>query len=79
MDNRARLIQIGQIIFGNQWQTPMSKLMGISDRTMRRIVAGTSRPPSTERIIDALNEQLHRTKLAIELATELLEENKNNE
>lgn len=65
MTDREKLIQAGKMIFGNQWQTPMSKLMNMSDRTMRRIVAGTTRPPSLERIIDALNEQLNRTKMAI--------------
>lgn len=65
MTDREKLIQAGKMIFGNQWQTPMSKLMNMSDRTMRRIVAGTTRPPSVERIINALNEQLNRTKTAI--------------
>lgn len=37
----------------------------MSDRTIRRIVAGTTRAPSTARIVEALNEQLNRTKMAI--------------
>ncbi|EOY6714383.1 TPA: hypothetical protein ACWMH2_000195 [Proteus mirabilis] len=65
MTDREKLIQAGRLIFGTQWQTPMSKLMNMSDRTIRRIVAGTARAPSTDRIVEALNEQLNRTKTAI--------------
>ncbi|HIE5799271.1 TPA: hypothetical protein ACXN24_003942, partial [Proteus mirabilis] len=65
MTDREKLIQAGRLIFGIQWQTPMSKLMNMSDRTIRRIVAGTTRAPSTDRILEALNEQLNKTKMAI--------------
>lgn len=34
------LIETGQALYGQQWQTALARDLGVSDRTMRRWVAG---------------------------------------
>lgn len=40
------LKRAGEALFGNQWQTPLAEALGVSDRTMRRWVAGQSKVPN---------------------------------
>lgn len=35
------LIECGQALYGQQWQSALARDLGVSDRTMRRWVAGT--------------------------------------
>jgi len=35
------LIAVGQALYGERWQSPLARDLGVSDRTMRRWVAGT--------------------------------------
>ena len=35
----ALLIETGQALYGQQWQTALARDLGVSDRTMRRWVA----------------------------------------
>lgn len=39
------LIRAGQTLYGERWQTPLAADLGVSDRTMRRWVAGTTPTP----------------------------------
>ncbi len=39
------LKRAGEAMFGNQWQTPLAEALGVSDRTMRRWIAGQSPLP----------------------------------
>lgn len=34
------LIAVGQALYGERWQSPLARDLGVSDRTMRRWVAG---------------------------------------
>lgn len=34
------LIETGQALYGQQWQTALARDLGVNDRTMRRWVAG---------------------------------------
>lgn len=40
------LVDCGEALYGPQWQSALARDLGISDRTMRRWVAGTSEPPA---------------------------------
>lgn len=44
----VRLVRLGgEALYGNQWQTPLAKAIGVSDRTMRRWVTGQSHVPTS--------------------------------
>ncbi|MDC9589812.1 hypothetical protein PSI23_11010 [Xenorhabdus sp. XENO-10] len=68
MDNREKLIAIGEKVFGKQWQSPMSRLLGVDSRAVRRYVSGDSRPPMTYRLIEALEKKQREINEAIALA-----------
>jgi Protein of unknown function (DUF1488) len=40
------LRQIGEALYGAEWQTPLSQAVGVSDRSVRRWAAGTDEVPS---------------------------------
>lgn len=40
------LVEAGEALYGPQWQTAMARDVGVSDRTVRRWVAGTSEVPA---------------------------------
>ena len=40
MTDLELLSAAGQALYGDRWQTPMARLLGVSDRTVRRWVAG---------------------------------------
>ena len=42
----ALLTQIGTALYGHAWQTQVANDLGVTDRTVRRWVAGTSAIPT---------------------------------
>jgi hypothetical protein len=40
------LVECGQALYGERWQTPLARDLGVADRTVRRWVAGTSDVPA---------------------------------
>jgi DNA-binding transcriptional regulator YiaG len=42
---RTAIIQIGEALYGPLFQSALARDLGVSDRTMRRWVAGTHEPP----------------------------------
>ncbi|MDC9592766.1 hypothetical protein [Xenorhabdus sp. IM139775] len=68
MDNREKLIKIGETVFGKQWQSPMSLLLGVDSRAVRRYVSGRSRPPMTYRLVAALEKKRNEIDRAITIA-----------
>lgn len=40
------LAEIGQALYGTNWQTDMARALDVSDRQVRRWVAGTTPPPA---------------------------------
>lgn len=40
------LVECGEALYGNQWQCPLARDLGVSDRTVRRWVAGTHDVPT---------------------------------
>lgn len=67
MTNLDKLTAAGKIVFGDKWQNPFSRLLGIYERSMRRYVAGKSRPPYTDTLIEALERKKQQIESAIEL------------
>lgn len=67
MTNLEKLTAAGEMVFGDKWQSPLSRLLDINDRSMRRYVAGKSRPPYTDTLIDALELKKQQIESAIEL------------
>lgn len=39
------LLDCGEALYGQQWQSALARDLGVSDRTVRRWVAGSSDPP----------------------------------
>lgn len=39
------LIECGEVLYGPRWQSQLARDLGVSDRTIRRWVAGTSEVP----------------------------------
>lgn len=73
----ALLIATGRALYGPLWQSALSRDLGVSDRTMRRWVAGTRNLPSGLRVdllrlcidhaaqLDGLADQLRRPEAAL--------------
>jgi len=40
------LERVGNALYGQQWQSALARDLGVSDRTMRRWVAGDTEPPT---------------------------------
>lgn len=40
------LVECGQALYGERWQSPLARDLGVADRTVRRWVAGTSDVPA---------------------------------
>lgn len=40
------LVEAGEALYGARWQSELARDLGVSDRTVRRWVAGTSEVPS---------------------------------
>jgi hypothetical protein len=38
-DHRGMLMQVGEALYGDRWQSDLSRAIGVSDRTMRRWIA----------------------------------------
>lgn len=46
------IAQVGKAMFGERWQTDISRLLGVSDRTVRRWAAGDAVPEGIWRELD---------------------------
>jgi hypothetical protein len=40
------LVECGEALYGQQWQSALARDLGVADRTVRRWVAGTSEVPA---------------------------------
>lgn len=40
------LVESGEALYGQQWQSALARDLGVADRTVRRWVAGTSEVPA---------------------------------
>ena len=61
---------VGALLFGPHWQRELAKALGVSERNMRRWVAGEARPPEDISarllaLIDARIVALHTVRLRL--------------
>lgn len=42
---RSDLIEAGQLLFGEEWQSPMARELGVALRTVQRWASGENDPP----------------------------------
>lgn len=69
MNNLEKLAAVGKLLYGDNWQSPISRALGVSDRTIRNFVSGKSRPPvdMSARLTNVLNEASARIAEALAL------------
>jgi hypothetical protein len=55
----AQLTEAGEALFGHQWQTQLSRELGVSDRQVRRMLSGERaiREEHRSRIVTLLSER----------------------
>lgn len=46
MTPSALLLAVGQALYGEQWQAPLGRAIGVSDRQIRRWISGEYDPPA---------------------------------
>lgn len=68
MDNLEKLIQSSRIAYGDNWQSPVSRALGISDRTIRNFVSGKSPAPIdlSSRLRAAMESEIAKYQAAID-------------
>ena len=69
--------ELGAVLFGPQWQSPLGRALGINQRTVQRWAAGESKPPATvmnEVIEMFLAHAEHVAELVKRVSTEKLPE-----
>lgn len=69
MNNVEKMARVGEMVYGNNWQSPISRALGINDRTIRRYAAGTSNIGSefSSRLLAAMEHEMNKIKSAIEI------------
>lgn len=66
------LVECGEALYGPLWQSALARNLGVSDRTMRRWVAGTTDVPSGL-YVDLLRLTQERAAVLDALAPRLLD------
>lgn len=62
----------GEALYGRQWQTPLSRDLGVTDRTVRNWTAGVNRPADlAERLLPHLLSRANHLTHVIALAERL--------
>lgn len=69
MNNLEKMIAVGKAVYGDNWQSPISRSLNISDRTIRNFISGKSRIPAdmSARLLFAMELELIKIKTAIEI------------
>lgn len=69
MNNVEKMSKVGETVYGSNWQSPLSRALGINDRTIRRYAAGTSNIGSefSDRLLAAMEHEMSKLKTAIEI------------
>lgn len=63
------LAQCGEALWGTRWQTDLAEAVGVSDRTVRRWIAGERIPPGV--FVDLMRIALERSAYLDSLADEM--------
>lgn len=68
MNSIEKLTAVGNAVYGNNWQSPISRALGITDRTVRNFISGKSHPKDlSARLITALENEMAKIKSAIDI------------
>ncbi|HHS9765165.1 TPA: hypothetical protein ACTW94_000430 [Raoultella ornithinolytica] len=68
MNNLEKLRAVGEAVYGDKWQSPLSRALGISDRTVRNFVSGKSQPENlSNRLLEAMKLEMGKIKAAIDI------------
>ncbi|EJH7012886.1 hypothetical protein D0525_16325 [Salmonella enterica] len=67
ISNLEKMIAVGKILYGDNWQSPLSRALGVSDRTIRNYVAGETQVPVgvSCRLLSVINEEIGKLNAAI--------------
>lgn len=73
MDRGEDILKVaGEALYGRQWQTPLSRDLGVTDRTIRNWVAGINRPADLcDRLLPHLHARADHLTTVIALAERL--------
>ena len=68
MNNLEKLRAVGEAVYGDKWQSALSRALGISDRTVRNFVSGKSQPENlSNRLLEAMELEMGKIKAAIDI------------
>lgn len=68
MNNIEKLIAVGKAVYGDNWQSPVSRDLGIDARTIRYAVKGEREIFNmSQRLVDALNAKIEQIQAAIDI------------
>lgn len=69
MTNLEKMIAAGRAVYGENWQSPLSRALEISDRTVRNFVSKKSNTPAdlSSRLIAAMEHEMNKIKSAIDI------------
>ncbi|EOV9576586.1 hypothetical protein ACN5LO_004043 [Cronobacter sakazakii] len=69
MNNIEKMTSVGQVIYGDHWQSPLSRAMGISSRTIRNFISGETAIPVnlSGRLLAAAEVEMEKIQAAIEI------------
>ncbi|EAU0218107.1 hypothetical protein CUR65_12280 [Salmonella enterica subsp. enterica serovar Legon] len=69
MNNLEKMRAAGEAVYGKNWQSPLSRALGVSDRTVRNFISGETSVPVnlSTRLIDAMETEISKIKKAIEI------------
>lgn len=68
MNNIEKLTTVGKAVYGDNWQSPISRDLGIDARTIRHFIKGERDISNlSPRLVDALQAKIDRIKAAIDI------------
>ncbi|ELC4080741.1 hypothetical protein RJF76_003578 [Salmonella enterica] len=69
MNNLEKMRAVGEVVYGKNWQSPLSRSLGVSDRTVRNFISGDTNVPVnlSTRLIEAMESEMSKIKSAIEI------------
>ncbi|MDF7681522.1 hypothetical protein PT300_15465 [Enterobacteriaceae bacterium ESL0689] len=68
MNNTEKLIAVGELLYGKNWQSPAARALGISYRTIRNYVSGKTVPARiSSRLLYALRDETEKIQAAADL------------
>ncbi|OHF67752.1 hypothetical protein [Salmonella enterica] len=68
MNNTEKLMAVGKLVYGDNWQSPISRDIGVDSRTIRYVLKGEREINHlSSRLKEALEQKAEKLKSAIEI------------